>query len=143
MSTAETRQVFQPIHPDILPKLLPEYVEFHNANTAFVPAVHTVPWDPAVRQGPPVIGGSTPLPVGSVKDIPLSHCTMRVFTPEGPAPSEGWPVFLFFHGGQGRTPSEVGGCSRVRMQEDGPSETSTPRMHSRATCANVRDVNRS
>ncbi|PSS37664.1 hypothetical protein PHLCEN_2v488 [Hermanssonia centrifuga] len=97
---ASSRQIYQPIHPDFLVKLLPEYVEFHNANTAFFPAVHQVPWDPAVRKGAPVMGGSEPLKVGNVKDVPLSKCTMRIFTPEGTAPAEGWPVFLFFHGGQ-------------------------------------------
>ncbi|THH01789.1 hypothetical protein EW026_g949 [Hermanssonia centrifuga] len=96
---ASSRQIYQPIHPDFLVKLLPEYVEFHNANTAFFPAVHQVPWDPAVRKGAPVMGGSEPLKVGNVKDVPLSKCTMRIFTPEGTAPAEGWPVFLFFHGG--------------------------------------------
>lgn len=94
-----TKTVYQPIHPDILPKLLPEYVDFHNANTAFAPAIHEIPWDPACRKNPPVVGGSEPLPVGSVKDLPLSHCKMRVFTPEGQPPADGWPVFLFLHGG--------------------------------------------
>ena len=97
---SDTRTVFQPIHPDMLPKLLPEYVEFHNANTAFQPAVHEVPWDPAVRKKPPVQGGSEPLKVGSVRDVQLSKCAVRVFTPEGTAPANGWPVFIFYHGGE-------------------------------------------
>lgn len=100
MAAVETRKIYQPIHPDILPKLLPEYVEFHNANTAFAPAIHEVPWDPSVRKNPPVQGGSIPLQVGSIKDLSLSHCMMRIFTPEGEAPAEGWPILLFFHGGE-------------------------------------------
>lgn len=100
MAQSTARQVFQPIHPEMVPKLLPEYVEFHNANTAFVPPVQTLPWDPAVRKNPPVAGGSTPLKVGSVRDVPLSNCKVRVFTPEGEVPEGGWPVFIFFHGGK-------------------------------------------
>ena len=100
MADVETRTIYQPIHPEILPKLIPEYVAFHNANTAFAPAIHEIPWDPIVRQGPPVQGGSAPLQVGSVKDLSLTHCKMRVFTPEGTPPAEGWPIFLFFHGGR-------------------------------------------
>ncbi|KAJ3551599.1 hypothetical protein NM688_g4613 [Phlebia brevispora] len=95
---AETK-IYQPIHPDFLPKLLPEYVEFHNANTAFVPAIQDIPWDPNCRKFAPVKGGSEPLKVGAVRDIPLSKCTMRTFTPEGTAPVDGWPAFIFFHGG--------------------------------------------
>ena len=96
----DARTVYQPIHPEMLPKLLPEYVDFHNANTAFARGIHELPWDPAIRKLPPVQGGSEPLKVGYLKDIPLSKCTMRVFTPEGVAPAQGWPVFIFFHGGK-------------------------------------------
>ncbi|GBE77986.1 AB hydrolase superfamily protein [Sparassis crispa] len=92
-------QILQPVHPDFVDKLLPEYLAFHNANSLYAPNVHTLPWNPTVRQKPPVAGGSEPLKVGTVEDIALSKCTMRVFTPEGNPPSEGWPVFLFFHGG--------------------------------------------
>ncbi|THH34092.1 hypothetical protein EUX98_g128 [Antrodiella citrinella] len=98
-TTADTRKVLQPIHPDFVSKLLPEYVAHHNATTAFVPPIYSVPWNPAVRNGPAVFGGSEPLKVGDIKDIPLSHCDMRVFTPEGSPPPDGWPVFIFFHGG--------------------------------------------
>jgi len=90
-----TPRVHQPIHPDILPKLLPEYVQVHNTYNLYTPNIHTLEWNPAVRQNAPVIGGSEPLQVGKVEDIPLSACTMRLFTPEGTPPSDGWPVFLF------------------------------------------------
>ena len=96
---ASERTVYQPLHPEMVPKLLPEYVAFHNANTAYVPSIQDVPWNPDVRKGAPVQGGSEPLTVGAVRDIPLSKCTMRTFTPEGTPPAGGWPAFLFFHGG--------------------------------------------
>ncbi|KAI0348587.1 hypothetical protein BDW22DRAFT_1319280 [Trametopsis cervina] len=99
MAATDTRTIYQPIHPELLPKLLPEYVEVHNRINAYNKQIHEVPWNPDCRKAAPVQGGSTPLQVGSVKDYDLSHCQVRVFTPEGSAPSEGWPVFLFFHGG--------------------------------------------
>ena len=88
-----------PLHPDFAQKLDPEYVAYYNANLADKPALHDLPWDPAVRKGPPIQGASAPLPVGAVKDFSLSKFSVRVFTPEGKAPKNGWPVFLFFHGG--------------------------------------------
>lgn len=98
-STAEERKIWQPIHPDFLDKLLPEYIAHHNGTTIFIPPIYAVPWDPAIRKRPAVAGGSEPLKVGSIRDFQLSKCAIRVFTPEGTAPSDGWPVFIFFHGG--------------------------------------------
>ena len=91
MSDTTDRKQWQPIHPDFLPKLLPEYVAHHNATTLWGPSCHQIPWDPAIRLGPPVIGGSTPLKVGGTKDISLGKFKVRVFTPEGDAPEGGWP----------------------------------------------------
>ncbi|CAL1695697.1 unnamed protein product [Somion occarium] len=99
MSDTQERKAWQPIHPDFLPKLLPEYIKHHNATTLWSPSVHQIPWDPSFRQNPPVAGGSTPLKVGSVKDLPFSKCKVRVFTPEGNPPEGGWPVLIYFHGG--------------------------------------------
>ncbi|THH19723.1 hypothetical protein EW146_g1491 [Bondarzewia mesenterica] len=88
-----------PLHPDIVPRLDPEYVAFHNEHLTTIVHAHERPWDPAIRNAPAVPGGSVPLQVGSIKDYPLSKCSVRVFTPEGEAPVAGWPVFIFFHGG--------------------------------------------
>ena len=88
-----------PLHPDILPRLDPEYVAFHNEHLITIVQPHERPWDPAIRNGPAVPGGSLPLKVGSTKDYILSQCSVRVFTPEGEVPNAGWPVFIFFHGG--------------------------------------------
>ncbi|KAH9858146.1 alpha/beta hydrolase fold-domain-containing protein [Lenzites betulinus] len=92
-------KIHQPIHPDIAGKLLDEYATFHNTHLAHAVPVHELPWDPAIRNTPAVLGGSVPLKVGAVKDLPLSKCSVRVFTPEGQAPAGGWPVFIFYHGG--------------------------------------------
>lgn len=94
------RQVHQPIHPDVLKRLDPEFAAFHNANALHQVPLHLLPWDPAVRKGNPVNGASEPLKVGSIQDIPLSKFSVRVFTPEGSAPEAGWPVLIYFHGGK-------------------------------------------
>ncbi|KAH8100677.1 alpha/beta hydrolase fold-domain-containing protein [Cristinia sonorae] len=98
-SATDSRKILQPIHPDFVSKLLPEYVAHHNATTAFIPPIYSIPWDPSIRNRPAVAGGSEPLKVGFIKDIQLSNCAVRVFTPEGITPSDGWPVFVYFHGG--------------------------------------------
>jgi acetyl esterase/lipase len=99
MSSTTERDPKQPIHPSIISKLDPEYVEFHNNTLQYITPPHTLPWDPALRNAPAVPGGSEPLKVGSTKDFNLSHTDFRAFTPEGQAPEKGWPVFIFFHGG--------------------------------------------
>ncbi|CCM02131.1 uncharacterized protein FIBRA_04208 [Fibroporia radiculosa] len=97
--TESERPIHQPIHPDILPRLDPEYAAFHNATVRYAIPIQLLPWDAAVRQHPAIPGGSEPLKVGGIRDISLERFAIRVFTPEGTAPSEGWPIFLFFHGG--------------------------------------------
>ncbi|TFY58855.1 hypothetical protein EVJ58_g6159 [Rhodofomes roseus] len=93
------RKVHRPIHPDVLPKLDPEFAAFWNATDAYNTPLELRPWDPACRHGPHVLGGSEPLQVGEVEDIDLGKFNVRVFTPEGTAPEQGWPVFIYFHGG--------------------------------------------
>ncbi|EJD04106.1 lipase/ esterase [Fomitiporia mediterranea MF3/22] len=90
-----------PLHPSIIPKLDPEFAAYWNANSQYQLGPHQVPWDPAIRKNPPVVGASEPLKVGLTKDIRLSKFFIRVCWPENPskAPEDGWPVFLFFHGG--------------------------------------------
>ncbi|KAF8837907.1 hypothetical protein BDN67DRAFT_955922 [Paxillus ammoniavirescens] len=94
-----TQTVHQPIHPDIHPRLDPEYVEFHNKHTAFIVPPHTIPWHADIRKLPVVTGSSPIVKVGSIRDIVLKNCKIRVYTPEGEPPAEGWPVFLYIHGG--------------------------------------------
>lgn len=89
-----------PLNPEFIPKLDEEYVAFYNANLVNRPQLHELPWDPSVRSGPPVLGGSEPIVVGNVQDIDLTHCKARIFTPEGATPDAGWPCFIYFHGGE-------------------------------------------
>ena len=96
---AETK-IWQPIDPEFEHKLDAEYVKFHKTNLVYRPRADQIPWSPATRDIPAVIGTSDPLPVGSIVDYNLSKCKIRVFTPEGESPADGWPVFIFFHGGE-------------------------------------------
>jgi acetyl esterase/lipase len=66
--------------------------------------LHTLPWDPSIRSTPPVPkgGGSEPLEVGKIQEFKLTHARFRSFTPKGTPPVEGWPVFIYFHGGATR-----------------------------------------
>ncbi|EMD42071.1 hypothetical protein CERSUDRAFT_110618 [Gelatoporia subvermispora B] len=93
------RAVHQPIHPELAPRLLPEYAAYHNAYIAHTRPIHELPWNPKCRLGQPVPGGSQPLQVGSIRDFRLTNFIVRVFTPERPRPQGGWPVLIYFHGG--------------------------------------------
>lgn len=89
-----------PIHPSVVDKLDPEYVAFHNAHLIDVIPPERLPvWDPKIRERPAVPGTSQPREVGSIKDFNLSKTNIRAFTPKGDRPANGWPVFIWFHGG--------------------------------------------
>lgn len=104
---SEQRTVLQPIYPEIEGKLLDEYAAFHREHIAHTPYLHEIPWHSSIRQQPAVLGGSQPLKVAKIQDFPLSHVSVRTFTPEGDAPNGGWPVFIFFHGGTSDFPPGV------------------------------------
>ncbi|KAG6860689.1 hypothetical protein C0995_008602 [Termitomyces sp. Mi166 len=90
----------QPLHPSVIARLDPEYVEFHNTALQYIVPPHTLSWDPAIRDEPAVVpGGSPPLEVAKTQDFDLPHTKIRTFTPHGTVPEGGWPVFIFFHGG--------------------------------------------
>jgi len=119
--------VKQPIHPSMLPKLDPQYIAFHNTHIAHLTPPHTLPWDPAIRALPNVPGGSDPLPVQSIVDYEISTNTkVRVYTPEGEAPTGGWPALLFFHGGGwtlGGIGSEAAFCTKMAVRKCDPCRT--------------------
>lgn len=88
-----------PIHPSVLDRLDPEYVAFHNTHLLDHVPPEELPWDPKIRERPTVPGTSAPREVGSIRDFDLSKTNVRVFTPKGDQPANGWPVFIWFHGG--------------------------------------------
>jgi hypothetical protein len=88
------------IHPDIHPRLDPEYVAIHNEHIAHLVPPHTIPWHPDIRNSPYTPSSSPVRTVGAVKNIQLQNCKIRAFIPEGTPPPEGWPVLLYIHGGE-------------------------------------------
>ncbi|KZW02008.1 hypothetical protein EXIGLDRAFT_738377 [Exidia glandulosa HHB12029] len=88
-----------PLHPSIVPLLDEEFAAFWNEVLADKPALNDIPWSPSIRLQPAQPGGSEPLKVGKIEDIQLDTCKIRVFTPEGDKPTDGWPTLVFFHGG--------------------------------------------
>ncbi|KAF9462189.1 alpha/beta hydrolase fold-domain-containing protein [Collybia nuda] len=109
----------QPLHPSVVSKLDPEYVEFHNSTLQYITPPHTLPWDPALRNAPAVPGGSLPLPVAKIEDFDLKYTKFRAFTPQGTAPAAGWPVLIYFHGGGwtlGNIGSETGFTTNMSVR---------------------------
>ncbi|KIL66603.1 hypothetical protein M378DRAFT_1028154 [Amanita muscaria Koide BX008] len=100
MSEPQTKPS-QPLHPSLIPKLDPEYVEFHNENLQYLPQSHaysTLPWNPAFREVD-FPGTTKSLEVGKVQDYELTNTKCRTYTPPGEKPQSGWPLFIVFHGG--------------------------------------------
>ena len=59
-----------------------------------------MPWDPEFRNTVAIPGGRPLLEVGKVQDFDLDQTKIRAFSPPGEAPASGWPLFIFFHGGE-------------------------------------------
>ena len=89
----------QPLHPSMIDRLDPEYIEFHNKYIVNITPPHTLPWSPTIRNGMAVPGGTPLLKVAKTQDFELPTTKCRAFTPEGTPPAGGWPLFIFFHGG--------------------------------------------
>ncbi|KAM6501397.1 alpha/beta hydrolase fold domain containing protein [Amanita muscaria] len=105
----------QPLHPSVIPKLDPEYIEFHNATFQYLPPVYAIPWNPAFR-GPKLPGTTKPLEVGKIQDYELTNTDCRTYTPPGEKPQSGWPLFITFHGGGwmfGRIDSDASFATRM------------------------------
>ncbi|KAL4947505.1 Alpha/Beta hydrolase protein [Aspergillus filifer] len=100
-SSTPDRTIHQPIHPSIRSLLDPEYAAFHDKYFQYVIPDDQKIWDGSARTATPLWPPtSSPLtPVSSVRDINLPNFPIRIFTPNHSKPNDGWPVFLWFHGG--------------------------------------------
>jgi acetyl esterase/lipase len=98
----DSRVIHQPIHPDIRGLLDPEYVAFHEENLQYIPPSESSPWDRSQPTSPSPFAAVAleSVDVDSIQDVVLKHSELRIFTPRVPPPSQGWPVFLWFHGGE-------------------------------------------
>ncbi|KAL3483285.1 lipase [Aspergillus germanicus] len=96
-----------PLHESIRDLLDPEYASFYDQYLLHAPQVHHQPVAASRVGGKLIPGGTDPLPVGKTigVQIPRLESTgppvpVRIFIPPGaPAAPEGWPVFLWYHGG--------------------------------------------
>ncbi|EME85648.1 uncharacterized protein MYCFIDRAFT_82612 [Pseudocercospora fijiensis CIRAD86] len=103
---SSTPQPPYPLHESVRDKLDPEYVEFYNKHIINNQQVQYQPVEASRSSGILIPGAGPQLPVGDIKDLTFQRVEsvgpdvqVRVFTPEGPKPSKGWPVCLWFHGG--------------------------------------------
>ncbi len=107
----ETPAVFQPLHESIRGRLDSEYVAFHDAVLQHCPRSETLPFDPVASRAaksPMVSCSKKVVEVGSIVDRTIytgssgqasDQVTVRIFTPEGTAPTSGWPCLMWYHGG--------------------------------------------
>ncbi|EFX03757.1 candidate lipase from carbohydrate esterase family ce10 [Grosmannia clavigera kw1407] len=103
-TSAAGRPVYQPLHPDVRARLDPDYIQLHEDVLRYVPRSETLPWTADSRSAPSPMahGGQKLSDVGSVEDRPLGvdgEVQARIFTPSGTPPPQGWPIFVWFHGG--------------------------------------------
>ncbi len=95
-----------PLHPSVKDKLDPVYVDFYNEHIFDKQQVHLQTVSASRTSGILIPGGGPKLPVGKTEDIQIQrretggeNVPVRVFTPEGERPSNGWPVMVYYHGG--------------------------------------------
>jgi len=94
------------LHESMKDKLDPVYVKFYNEHIFDKQQVHLQPVAASRTSGILIPGGGPKLPVGSTQDFYIKRTetegpdvSVRVFTPDGKAPEEGWPVMVYYHGG--------------------------------------------
>lgn len=118
-TNSKDKEVYQPIHPHIRGRLDPEYVRFHDNVLSYIKPSEQQPWHPSARDEPSPFahGAQKRSRVGSQTDHNAGEFQIRVFTPEGFAPTkEGWPTLVWFHGGgfvMGGLDSEIGFLTHV------------------------------
>ncbi|RAL07003.1 alpha/beta hydrolase [Aspergillus homomorphus CBS 101889] len=95
-----------PLHPSVVDKLDPEYVDFYNTHLIGKQQVHLQPVEASRTSGVLIPGGGPLLPVGKTVNFRIGRrvsegpeIPLRAFIPEGPKPANGWPLMLYFHGG--------------------------------------------
>lgn len=95
-----------PLSSEILPLLDKEYENFYNKFIINQQQAQFLPVSASRSSGVLIPGSAEQLPVKSVKDYAIQRTEsegdpvqVRVFTPFGDPPKDGWPIFLYMHGG--------------------------------------------
>ncbi|KAB5589214.1 AB hydrolase superfamily protein [Ceratobasidium theobromae] len=80
----------------------PEYRAFilSQPEASWTP-LHKIGWNPDIRNTPKtsIPGMAEPVAVGSTNRFDLGRFSILALTPEGQAPPNGWPAFIYAHGG--------------------------------------------
>ncbi|KAG8794243.1 hypothetical protein FRC12_000096 [Ceratobasidium sp. 428] len=90
------------IPPEILKRLDPEYKDFVLAQPASSRTpLYTVGWSSKLREmvNSSTAGKASAVPVGVVETISLGEYSVRILTPKGEPPKDGWPALIYLHGG--------------------------------------------
>lgn len=94
------------LHPSIEHKLDPVYGDFYKKHIFDKQQVHLQPVEASRTSGILIPGGGPKLPVGKTEDFKIHRresegpdVLVRVFTPAGTRPENGWPVMVYYHGG--------------------------------------------
>lgn len=95
-----------PLDPEIEKLLDPQYVEFYNKYIINQQQVHYQSVEKSRSSGVLIPGGGSKKAVAKVEDITIERTVssgesfkVRVFTPNHEPPADGFPIFLYFHGG--------------------------------------------
>lgn len=101
MASERPATAYQPIHPAVRPLLDPQYIKFHESYFQYVIPDDQKPWDGSARtaQRPWPSTESALTKTASTQDFNRGKYKIRVFTPDGERPTNGWPVHIWFHGG--------------------------------------------
>lgn len=115
------------LHESMKDKLDPEYVKFFNSTLSTLPNIiytHRTPLKKLKEAGNVLPGQATPSEMEKIFDIeiPRKHTSApksipaRVFVPKGTQPENGWPLFIWFHGGGwvlGNITTENSFCTKI------------------------------
>lgn len=103
----QTPQPPYPLHESVKDKLDPEYVDFYNKYIINNQQVHYQPVAASRTGGTLIPGGGPEQPVGKTEDFAIKRIEtegpdvmVRCFTPVGESPEGGWPVMIYYHGGE-------------------------------------------
>lgn len=106
MSTESGPQPPYPLDPSVVPRIAADYAAFYNAHIIDKQQVHLQPVSASRSSGVLIPGAGPKQPVAKTEDLAIPRTqssgpdvNLRIFTPPGTKPANGWPCLLYYHGG--------------------------------------------
>lgn len=106
MSNDAEPQPPYPLHPSVVPRIAADYAKFYNENLVDKQQVHLQPVDASRSSGILIPGAGPKYPVADTQDVSIPRTAssgpdvqLRLFTPAGKRPHQGWPCLIYYHGG--------------------------------------------